>query len=71
MDQDYLGPGLVTGGAGDKLPGRVRHRRRSLGLGQTCRRVGGRGCAGRGGAAWLFSCFRPRASRRGDALAAS
>ena len=41
---------------GDKLPGRLRHRRRPLGLGQARRRVGGGEGAGPGGAAWFFGC---------------
>ena len=43
--------------AGDKLPGCLRHRRRPLGLGQTCRCVGRRGSAGCRRAAWLFGSF--------------
>ena len=40
--------------AGDKSPGRLRHRRRPFGLGQACRRVGRRGRASCRRAAWLL-----------------
>ena len=40
--------------AGDESPGRLRHRRRPLGLGQACRCVGRRGRASCRRAAWLF-----------------
>ena len=55
--------------AGDQPPGRLRHRRRPLGLDQAGRRGGRRGRAGGGDAARVFGRDRARAARTRKRLA--
>ncbi len=55
--------GRPTQAAGDQPPGRLRHRRRPVELGQARRRGGRRGRPGGGNSACLFGWGQPEAGR--------